>query len=243
MQSHIQMPRLVLNNFTDQNHRLHYYDCENGRYGKCYPKSFYTEQDYYSEEVEELLNKEIESKLGKLVKFVKDTDFKNGTCVPVEFDDISRNYVISLMARLPILLDRINKKSVFFQFLPPKDGHDYAVVEGYNMVKNQRVFAESGVALIDNVTSEEFILPAGGIIQVGNSLICPITPYKAIMLELSNDIEDDQKIKIYLAEKKESIREINLAALEQETNRNKKYVVSTSKELLKTIVEAYERPK
>lgn len=47
MQSHIQMPKLILNNFTDRFNDIHYYDFERQMFGKCKPKSFYTGEKVY----------------------------------------------------------------------------------------------------------------------------------------------------------------------------------------------------
>lgn len=239
MQSHIQMPRLILNNFTDQFHSLHYYGYENNVFGKCSPKSFYTECDYYSKEVEDFLGSKIESNLGEMIRFIKDTELTEGIRIPKEFEGISHDYVISLMGRSPFLLERIKKKSTYFQFLPAQDEHDYAVVETYNMIKQNGTLGNYSLAFVDNKSSEEFILPTGGIIQVGDSLICPVTPHKAIDLELRKEEEYNGRIKILLIEDRDVVRKINIAAFDQELSKDRKYVVSTSKELLKVILEQY----
>lgn len=239
MKSHIQMPRLILRNFTDQFHTLHYYDYENDRFGKCSPKSFYTGQDYYSKDVESFWDKEIESKLGNMIKFLNDTGLFDGIPVPAEFEEVSRNYVMSLMGRSPFLFDRTNKSSVYLQFLSLQDQHDYTAVEAYNMLKRHGALDSCNIAFLDNRSSEEFILPTGGITQVENHLICPVTPYKAILLDFADSLEDTRNTIVYTEAGSGIIRKINIEAFEQEMNRDKKFVVATNENLLKSVREDY----
>src|SRR5574344_7276 len=97
--SHIQMPRQIMNNFTNENRQIYFYDCENKTIHRGYPKTVYTEKGYFSDYVEGFLGAEIESDLGKLLKFVKETEFKIGDEPPVQYREIAFNYVYSLLAR------------------------------------------------------------------------------------------------------------------------------------------------
>lgn len=92
MNSHIQIPKLILKNFADHNHRLHYYDFEKGVYGRSSPKSFYTEENYYSEEVEKYWDVEIESKLGVLAKLLKELTFEGKFSLPANYENTAIDY-------------------------------------------------------------------------------------------------------------------------------------------------------
>ena len=55
-----------------------FFDIENGKILRGYPKTMYTEVGYYSDYVEGFLGAEVESNLGELLKFIKDTEFETG---------------------------------------------------------------------------------------------------------------------------------------------------------------------
>ncbi len=92
---------------------------------------------------------------------------------------------------------------------------------------------------MNNMSMEEFILHTGGIIQYCNCLICPILPTKAIVIGYDADGEKENNLYmlILLVNDSHIVRKINIEAYLQELNRDRKYIVSTQKELLKSIVE------
>ena len=59
MDSHIQMPKFMLRRFENEQHELLYYDVETNVIAKGFPKSINTEEDYYSDVMESILNREI----------------------------------------------------------------------------------------------------------------------------------------------------------------------------------------
>lgn len=135
--SHIQMPKQVLKNFTNKNGQLFIYDFEKKIISMGYPKTVYTEWGYYSDDIETFLGCEIESDLGKLLKFIKETSFETGTELPVKYREIALKYVYSLIARSPLFQCEINNNSVFFQFLSKIEQHDIAAHDGYLLTSHQ----------------------------------------------------------------------------------------------------------
>lgn len=109
--SHIQMPKQVMKNFTNDNGQLYFYDFKTEDIG--HPKTMYTEKGYFSDYVEDFLGANVESDLGKLIKFIKESDFEAGDVPPVQYGDIAFNYVYSLIARSPSFLKELNSNSVF----------------------------------------------------------------------------------------------------------------------------------
>ena len=117
--SHIQMPRFMLKRFENENHRFFYYDVKksivgsNGRAG-----SINTEQGYYSETAETHLNAAIETPFSKFLRIVDQLDINNPDfSMTQDRRDLIVKFMLSLMCRNPNLIDAVNKRTAFFQFL------------------------------------------------------------------------------------------------------------------------------
>lgn len=236
--SHIQMPRLVMNNFTDENGLLYFFDIENGKIRRGYPKTMYTEKGYFSDYVEDFLGAEVESMLGELLKFIKDTEFEAGDEPPVQYRDIAFSYVYSLLARSPSFQTELNSNSVFFQFFPRRDQHDIAAHDGYLMAQEKRILQQYHISFLVNKSTEELVLPTGGLTQCKNRIICPVTPRRAIVLDDIHIEEEEGKnfVAVYEVDDQEVIHMINQLSLVQEMKRDKKYVISSNKNLLQNII-------
>jgi hypothetical protein len=237
--SHIQMPRQIMNNFTNENRQIYFYDCENKTIHRGYPKTVYTEKGYFSDYVEGFLGAEIESDLGKLLKFVKETEFKIGDEPPVQYREIAFNYVYSLLARSPSFQEELNCNSTFFQLFSKRDRHDIAAHDGYLMAQEKNILRQYRISFLDNKSSEELVLPTGGLTQCKIKIICPVTPRRAIVLDDISIEEEDERnlVAVYEIVDQEVIHRINQMSFIGEMKRDNKYIVSSDKGLLQSILD------
>jgi len=105
MNSHIQMPRCVYKQFSDNNNNLYYIDLkDNDSIKKGHAKSLNTARDYYTSQDEEFFSKNIESNVGQLINIIKKMDINNGTIsINSKQVDIAFNYLYLLLVRSPSL--------------------------------------------------------------------------------------------------------------------------------------------
>lgn len=142
------------------------------------------------------------------------------------------------------MVNSINKNSVFFQLLKETDRHDIAAHDGFLWLKERNSLKDYKIGFLVNNTSEKFVLPTQGAVQIGDKLLCPISPYRAFVLEKgfeSGNVDEDINIvPVYEIDSIEVASYINLQAFEQERKENKKYVVATSREELEKLIENME---
>lgn len=194
--SHIQMPRLVLKNFHNKENEFYYFDFLEQKIKRGHAKTFYAKQGYYSEFVEKYLGKKVESRLGVLVNFLKETNFQNGNNPPMDYEEIAYTYLYSLISRTPEFVEEMKKDSSFFQLLAIVDQHDIAAHDALVLAKERRILGEYKVAFLLNNTTEQFVLPAGGIVQYGTRLVCPISPWRGFVFD-KNIITEEAEIGLF----------------------------------------------
>lgn len=237
--SHIQMPKLVMKNFTNSNSELFYFDFERNLVQKGHPKSLYTEYGYYSDYVEDFLSTEVESRLGVLLKYLKNASFDKDCNPPKNYEETSFIYIYYLLARSPSFLREICNIELF-QLFDDIDKHDIAARDGLLMANKNKLLKGYEVAFFDNISDEVLVLPTSGIIQLRDKLLCPISPCRAIVyVKKKEKIEDKNdanlEIKLIETDDVDSIHQINIQAFKQEDKNDRKYVVSNNKELLSGI--------
>ena len=104
--------------------------------------------------------------MGKLIKFIKESDFEAGDVPPVQYGDIAFNYVCSLIARSPSFLKELNSNSVFYQFFSLTDQHDIAAHDGFLAAQEKNILRQYQISFLVNKSAEEIILPTGGLQNV-----------------------------------------------------------------------------
>ena len=111
--SHIQMPRLLLKRFENKYHSFYYFDVKKGFIGSNgHAKSMNTEYGYYPDEVEKLLSTEIESPFSQVLKFIESLDLEKPFFTMTNTDESNiKQFLVSLMIRSPLFMDSINKNS------------------------------------------------------------------------------------------------------------------------------------
>lgn len=243
VRSHIQMPKMILKNFHNANNELFYYDYKTQKISKGHAKTLYREEGYYSKKVEDFLGNKIENPLKKLISFLQNTNFEDGDTPPVGYEELAFNYIYSLLSRAPSTVREINRNSVFFQLLTETDRHDIAAHDALIVAKERKLLKEFNVFFLSNTSSEPLVLPTGGIIQCGERLICPVTPWRAIVFDKCAMPKEEEKtiIRLYEVTSIDTIKALNILAFKHESKHDRKYLVASSRQQLEKIVDAVQQ--
>ena len=247
--SHVQMPKFMLKRFADENHNLYYYDVKCGFIGtRGKAKSINTVKDYYSEEIENLLNSTIEDPMGKLlIKIdqinVDDLDFS----MTPEYRKLILEFIWSLLCRNPKTLESVLSYSSLLSFLTedlPQLQHDLVIVAGM-IVDVKKAFFEKYIPTFTiNKSCTPFVLPICGIYHHKcndmDLLSVPISPNKAITLfDISNmgRMKSDGRIEVFSVEHNSIAHKLNTFAFKQQIKFDYGVVVSANREELDTLKE------
>ncbi|MBO5867687.1 MAG: DUF4238 domain-containing protein [Oscillospiraceae bacterium] len=247
VKSHIQMPKEVLKRFHDEKIRFYYYDVKGGFVGSNgRAASTNSEQGYYSQSIENALNEYVETPLGNALKHIEKIDLSQGyLCITGEIENTIKNFIYALMARDPALVEKMDSHSAFLQFLPDREKHDIAVVEGMAFLKQNEFLSDYKLTIMVNTTEIPFVLPLVGIYCYGVSgpemINLPISPYKALCL-VRNDcaeplIDDEGKIQLIVVHNPEQLRKMNTFAFVRQNKCNWGRVICSQKEELDRLKE------
>ena len=87
--SHIQIPKFILKNFADQNGTLFQLDAKSMQITPGRAKSLNTKKGYFSNEIEEMMERFFETPFSKVLKSLQSHDFSSSFYyVPEDFRDI-----------------------------------------------------------------------------------------------------------------------------------------------------------
>jgi len=245
MDSHIQIPKCVFKKFVNSKQYFYKYNVKNNEITKGYPKSTYTEEDYYSKATEKALNLYVETPLYKLFNFVNELP-KLSIPITVENDikEIAWVYIKSLIARSPTLYNEVMENSVFLQFSTKQTQHD--IIVDYTMkTHDNKLFSDKfDLSFIINETKTPLVLPTRGLYEYStNGVICinsPLNPYCAILLKekgktlLKENIGENE---IVLVQKNSDdiIMQLNNYAFQKQVQDGVGYVVSHDKKILEEL--------
>lgn len=219
IQSHIQMPKLLLKRFHNQNNRFFYYDVQRGFIGtKGTAESTNTQLGYYSIEAEHYLRDNIETPFGKILAYIDKVDFDQEYFLMThDFERATRNFIYALMARDPLMIKGMKENSIFAQFLPEQSRHDFTAINGISIASKHAIFADYILTFMVNRTDIPFVLPLDGLYDYrlnGHSVInLPISPQLAICLihegYAERMIRDDGKVSLFMVEFPDVIQRMN----------------------------------
>lgn len=93
--SHIQIPNFILKQFRSSNGQVLHLDLDNNRIRSCSSKKLGTEYGYYSDEIEDYLNKEIENPFSDYVKTIVPFSKENKDKLQLSFkvEDACKKFV------------------------------------------------------------------------------------------------------------------------------------------------------
>ena len=240
--SHIQMPKLLLKRFHNKYNRFFYYDVQKGIVGtNGTSKSINTEYGYYSPSTEHFLRDYIETPFGKIIAYIEKIDFRQESFrMTSDFEEVTRNFIYALLARDPETVGEINKNSVFFQFLPSRTRHDIAARNGIAFAKKNNIFGEYVLTFMVNCTEIPFVLPLMGIYSYsinGHSMLnLPISSTKALCLVHQDYAErlihSDGTISMFMINNPEQLWKMNFFAFAAQKKHNWGCVICPHREEL-----------
>lgn len=239
------MPKFMLKRFENEQGYLAYYDVSKNIVGKNgHPKSINTEHGYYSNETENILNAEIESPLSEVLKYVDGIDYDAPYFIFEEdHSDIIKNYCYSLIARDPKMPESIRNDSIYFQFLPKQQQHDFAASKGIELAFEQGWLDSYVLTFVVNKTKIPFVLPVCGLYQCNlkgiDCIIMPVSSIISLVLfhEKNQDLMmDDLCMKMFLVEDALIINSLNSRAVKAQQAEGWGYVVSADYRLLCELV-------
>jgi hypothetical protein len=191
--SHIQITKALLKNFSHKTNgikKVYYLDLHNLEIKEEKIKILGTEYGYYCEEIESFLSKEVESKIGDIVKLFK--EFSHGRVQQMEippeqqeriklfcrFSLIRSNYVLKIVNDTSVVARIIGGLSTN-NIIPFYDSFD--PFEGYIST------------VLVNKSNVEFVIPRNCVYSVtvkgkGPQYILPLTPKVAFLLIHSSEL-------------------------------------------------------
>ena len=254
--SHIQMPKVMLKRFHNKNHSFFYYDVEHkyiATHGRA--DSLNTEYGYYSIQIEHYLGENIETPLGKVLAYLDKIDFsQDEITVEEDFDDkkidhIVKDFAYSLMARDPTMFKEMQNNLIHGQFAAMfnqrehnqfvRAQHDFVAQHGFEIGKKNSMFSDHIVTFMLNQTEIPFVLPISGLYAFQlNGHICvnlPISSILSLCLVHNDDAESlirDGKRLMYLVKEPETITFFNEMAFRRQVGTGLGYVVCPAREEL-----------
>ena len=241
IQSHIQMPKLLLKRFSYSDEGFHYYlDVLQGYIGRGHFRSTNTEKGYYSETMEEILNESIETPFSRILQMLDGIDFDSGTFnLDLKFEEATKLFLYALLARNPKMIDKGMDESIFLQFLCEQDQHDLMVLSGVDEAGKMRLFDKYIITFTINKSNVPFVLPISGLyyysIDGVEHINLPIGPNLAITLvdkDHADKILQDGVVKIYIINEDRHVNKINSFAYRSQCKMGYGRIISNNKEAL-----------
>ncbi len=245
MDSHILIPKQTFKEFL-KNYEFYYkYDVLHKKITKGFPKTTFTEKDYYSVGMEKKLNRYIETPLKELLNFCRNFTISKSENIIVDEPllDIAWTYFKSLIARNPKMCKSVSEHSVFFQFLTSQEQHDITVDLTMANLEKQDFSQKLDISFLINETNIPFVLPTRGMYEhIINNVMCyavPINPYVCLYFKEKGRLihEKDDKNSYFLISKDmdEIVHQLNEFAFIKQNNDGIGYVVSSDKSILEDL--------
>ena len=235
MNSHIQFPKSLLKKFTDKNNWLHYYDFRDKTIKCGRAKTFNTEAGYYSEIVEKFFSDKIETHIGNIIKQIEADSFDEK--VPIkDFVDHSRDYIYSLISRNPDMITETRNNSVYLRFMSKIDIRSFVASETLVLAHNADLLGSFPLGI--GTSEGSLVLNSRGMIQCNNTLYCPVTPKRALVIPLLKNPEYEDCIPVFdLTAETETI---NAYSFVYEKMFGKRYVIANSAKQLRSLLDEYD---
>ena len=101
--SHIQMPKVLLKRFHNDNNRFFYYDVQKQIIGyNGTAKSINTQLGYYSQQTEDYFRDNIETPFGEVLTYIEKTGIDRETfAINSSAKEIIKNFMFALISRGP----------------------------------------------------------------------------------------------------------------------------------------------
>ena len=248
MNSHITIPRSVLDEFANDKKWLFKYEVENYRISRGFPKTTYTEEGYYSEIIEKALNRHVETPLKTLIDYAKQLPDESVYVLDENIIEIAKLYVKSLFARSPILCQNVINESMLLQFADTTSQEQHDIVVDYAMSNTNidRINQEYDYTFMVNLTQTPFVIPTRGMYEFAiNSVQCinvPITPWCTVLMKQKGKslLGEDANVStavIVPTRLDDIVMRMNLFALEKQKRDNIGYVICNERSILEQLTQ------
>lgn len=252
--SHIQIPRFILDHFEDRNHFLYQLDVKDLSIRGGHAKTLNTKVGYYSNDTEGLLAKFFESPFAPILKQLKDFDFAtNSYTLPDGFSDFVKQFFGVIFARSPHMFDVISRNSIYLQIakVNEEDKPDFAVRSAMSL-DCSKIFQNFVVGFISNRSSIPFVLPMcsayGMRIDDLECILFPLAPNFAFIF-MPQDVAirfiSNGTMQVLLITDDKLVRRMNVLALKSQQTQNYHdalgygWVVTNNRKTLKILAEDY----
>lgn len=243
--SHVQLPRSVLQQFADPSGRVFYLNLETGHIGMTGPRKLGTELGYYSDAFEEYLSKEIESPFGSLAERVRNF-IKPGTdtlVLPKEEETVLKRYVTAAMSRSKLAEEAFHQSSYTASFCTPQSNHDALV--GFSIHHNGGVaelFEDHFMIILENKTDVNFVIPRNCFYTLPSGgkecIVVPLSPVCALCLcpvDYDEIVSTSKEHRLGHVSTAEEVWRMNVRALSYEYAFNKAFIASATKPELESL--------
>lgn len=244
MNSHIQVPNFILKNFREQSGRIYYLRVSDMYIGMTKTKKIGTEQDYFSQGVEESLSEEIEAPFSKLVRAVVQN---NGTLAAgklsiEETENLLKRYVDALILRSGMALNIMQKNSFTADMCSRQENHDDLAMLSVNANSDISFTKDTFMLILSNDAGTELVVPRNGFYFISMSGVCtwviPISPKYAFALrpKIYAEIElNDKNHCLVHIQNDEDVQWMNFRAMTMEIECNGDCIASSSREELERL--------
>jgi len=246
MNSHIQMPKKILKKFVNEQNFYYKYDAKTHDINKGFPKSTYTQEGYYSDNIETFFNQSVETHLNKLYNYIKGIEEKE---LPITLDNyiinIAKNYILLLLIRSEIFHNLISNGSLFSEILNEQEQHDTIIIHAIRNKTINQFIDDLEISFIYNKTKVPFVLPTRGLYQFNyKGIPCfniPIDPYFSVWARMPNKIitEVNDGLLVINNPQCDIVNDLNFIAVREQVKDGVGYIVSHNEELLKTLKNDY----
>lgn len=246
--SHIQMPKVVLKQFAIQEGKLkgraYNYNLETGFIGLGSPKTINTKKGYYSQEAEQEFSKVIEKPLGDVIKDINDSINKKQ---PFHFNqkvsETIYNYLYALLARAPKMANDVKSAMLFGELYSEQSIHDVSAIEAFLLMQKDKLLKEYKITFFINHTEIPFVLPTCGYYDFKTDeedgvIHIPLTEKVCVRLfqaKYQDKYIQNGKLLIYPVLNKNVVERVNELAFETQSRYANAYLVSSSKVELERI--------
>lgn len=247
--SHVQMPKVLLKRFQNNKNRFYYYDVVKQVIGKNgTAKSINTEIGYYSEKIEHHFRDNIETPFGTMLKYIEETGISGDTfSISSNAEQIIKNFICALVARGPDFNNKMNSEQDFWASFPLQFQHDYIAQTGLQLAVENDVFSDYIVTFMINNTSIPFVLSMDGIYNYslnGHLIInLPIMPFVTASLihksYTSRVVQEDGALTMFEVNRDDDIMLMNDCAFSSQLKRNWGYVVCPEKDELTRLMKKF----
>lgn len=244
MESHIQIPKFLIKNFAAEDGKVFLCTLRDGLILKRPPKSIGVSVDYYDQDVEISLNKEVETRFANTVhNLIKDISNKKAIMLNIAIREIITKFIFINFLRSEKTLIDTNEQLLTKDLSSLNETHNDIVRIGLRHVNYLSLPFDANcvqIEVIINESSVPFISSRHGCCEIPRNnprrTFFPVSSKIAFLLTiLKNPIDADLCIDPWFIEADE-VQKLNLLMYEQEREYNNSFLISCSKDPLVNVV-------